>query len=143
MGDFNMEPKDSPLTEFLQINNLTNLTKGNTCFKGKGSCNDSILANRKYSFESTCSYKAGISDHHHMIYTVLKSGFHNTEPKLLNYRDFFHKRILRRNLEKLYDCGNSHDYFNRIFTTKLNKHAPKKESKLGKTITAILIKPYA
>ena len=30
----------------------------------------------------------GIRDHHHVIYTMLKSCFQNTEPKLLTYRDF-------------------------------------------------------
>ena len=90
MGDFNMEPSDPPLKAFLNSNNLYNLIKSNTCFKGKGSCIDLFLTNRKYSFKCSDSYETGISDHHHMIYTMLKSCFNNTEPKLLNYRDFKH-----------------------------------------------------
>ena len=88
MGDFNMEPSDPSLKAFLNSNNLYNLIKSNTCFKGKGSCIDLFLTNRKYSFKCSDSYETGISDHHHMIYTMLKSCFNNTEPKLLNYRDF-------------------------------------------------------
>ena len=38
MGDFNMEPSDPSLKAFLNSNNLYNLIKSNTCFKGKGSC---------------------------------------------------------------------------------------------------------
>ena len=71
----------------------------------------------------------GISDHHHMIYTMLKSCFQNTEPKLLNYRDFksFSSQGFEDDLsEALIDCGDSYDKFENIFTSKLNKHAPKK-----------------
>ena len=37
-GDFNIEQSDPSLKAFLNINNLYNLIKSNTCFKGKGSC---------------------------------------------------------------------------------------------------------
>ena len=130
MGDFNMEPSDPPLKAFLNSNNLYNLIKSNTCFKDKGSCIDLFLTNRKYSFKCSDSYETGISDHHHMIYTMLKSCFNNTEPKLLNYRDFKHfsKEDFKEDLsEALCDSGNSYDDFDHIFTSKLNKHAPKKK----------------
>ena len=118
MGDFNMEPSDPSLKAFLNSNNLYNLIKSNTCFKGKGSCIDLFLTNRKYSFKCSDSYETGISDHHHMIYTMLKSCFNNTEPKLLNYRDFKHfsKEDFKEDLsEALCDCGNSYDDFDHIF----------------------------
>ena len=130
MGDFNMEPSDPSLKAFLNSNNLYNLIKSNTCFKGKGSCIDLFLTNRKYSFKCSDSYETGISDHHHMIYTMLKSCFNNTEPKLLRYRDFKHfsKEDFKEDFsEALCDCGNSYDDFDHIFTSKLNKHAPKKK----------------
>ena len=96
MGDFNMEPSDPFLKAFLNSNNLYNLIKSNTCFKDKGSCSDLFLTKRKYSFKCSDSYETGISDHH-MIYTMLKSCFNNTEPKLLNYRDLniFLKKTLK------------------------------------------------
>ena len=90
MGDFNTEPSDPSLKAFLNSNNLYNLIKSNTCFKGKGSCIDLFLTNRKYSFNCSDSYETGISDQQHMIYTMLKSCFNNTERKLLHYRDFKH-----------------------------------------------------
>ena len=130
MADFNMEPSDPSLKAFLNSNNLYNLIKSNTCFKGKGSCIDLFLTNRKYSFKCSDSYETGISDHHHMIYTMLKSCFNNTEPKLLNYRDFKHfsQEDFKEDLsEALCDCGNSYDDYDPIFTSKLNKHAPKKK----------------
>ena len=48
MGGFNMEPNNRKFKRFLDSNNLTNLIKTNTCFKGKGSSIDLILTNRKY-----------------------------------------------------------------------------------------------
>ena len=94
------------------------------------SCIDLFLTNRKYSFKCSDSYETGVSDHHHMIYTMLKSCFNNTEPKLLNYRDFKHFSLEDFKEEPsaaLCDCGNSYDDFDHIFTSKLNKHAPKKK----------------
>ena len=80
MGDFNVEPSDPSLKAFLNSSNLYTLIKSNTCFKGKGSCIDLFLTNRKYSFKCSDSYETGISDLLHMIYTMLKSCFNNTEP---------------------------------------------------------------
>ena len=87
LGDFNLEQTNSTLMGFLDSTSLTNLIKTNTWFKGKGSCIDLILTNRKFSFEFTSTYETGISDHHYMIYTILKSCFQNTDSKLLKYRD--------------------------------------------------------
>ena len=61
MGDFNLELGNTILTNFLDSNNLTNLIKTNTCFKGKGSSIDLILTNRKYSFKNTSSYETGLT----------------------------------------------------------------------------------
>ena len=71
MGDFNLEPHDKRLGYFL--NNLVNLVKTNTCFKGSGPCIDLILTNRKYSYKNPTSYETGLSDHHHMILTILNA----------------------------------------------------------------------
>ena len=51
LGDFNMEANCPALTSFMQSFNLFNLIKTNTYFKGKGSCIDLILTNRKYCFK--------------------------------------------------------------------------------------------
>ena len=51
MGDFNSQPTDSIVKDFMDANGFINLIKSNTCFNGKGSCIDLILTNRKYSFK--------------------------------------------------------------------------------------------
>ena len=133
MGDFNIEQSDPSVKAFLNSNNLYNLIKSNSCFKGKGSCIDLFPTNKKYSFKFSGLHETDISDHHHLIYTMLKSCFNNTEPKMLNYRDF--KHFLQENFkedlsEALYDCGDSYDDFDHIFTSKLNKHAPEEKKRI-------------
>ena len=86
MGDFNMETSDPFLTSFCDNNSLRNLIKNSICFKGIGSCIDLILTNRKYSFKNVMPFETGLGDHHHAIYTMLKSFFINEEPNSLNYR---------------------------------------------------------
>ena len=87
IGDFNLEPSTGLLKHFMNNNAIYNLIKVNTCFKGKGTCIDLILTNRKYSFENTNAFETGLSDHHHMIYTMLKSTFEKAKPIKLIYRD--------------------------------------------------------
>ena len=47
LGDFNLEPSNPSIASFMNNQNLFNLVKSNTCFKGKDSCIDLILTNRK------------------------------------------------------------------------------------------------
>ena len=54
----------------------------------------------------------GLSDHHNMIYTMLKSSFINIEPKLLNYRNYTNLNFgkFKEDLsEALLICRNSYD----------------------------------
>ena len=125
LGDFNLEPSNPNIVSFMNNQNLFNLVKSNTCFKGEGSCIDLILTNRKYSFKNTCSFETGLSDHHHLIYSVMKTTFKSEEPKksISNFssecfKDDFMSSIYQEN----------HDYsdFEKKFIDTLNKHAPKK-----------------
>ena len=64
------------------------MIKQNTCFKDDGgSCIDLLITNSKFSFMKTNSFETGLSDHHHMIYTILKTKFEKFEPKKLIYRN--------------------------------------------------------
>ena len=68
-SEFNLEPSNGLLKDFMNSNALYSLIKVNACFKCKGTCIDLILTNRKYSFKNTNSFETGLSDHHRMIYT--------------------------------------------------------------------------
>ena len=130
MGDFNSQPTDSIMKDFMDANGFINLIKSNTCFKGKGSCIDLILTNRKYSFKHSNSVETGISDHHHLICTMLKTTFSKAEPKLDHYREYktFNFEKFKVSLgDALESCSANYDNFNQISTSTLNQNAPKKK----------------
>ena len=92
-GDFNLEPTNPVMINFMDSQNFTNLIKNNACFKGVGSCIDLILTNRKYCFKNTSSYEPGISDHHHVIFSIMKTTFPSQEPKKFVYCDYKTKKF--------------------------------------------------
>ena len=87
-GGSNLEPTNEVMINFMDNQNFINLIKNNTCFKGMGSWIDLILANRKYCFKNTSFYETGISDHHHLIFSLMKTIFVSEEPKKFVYRDY-------------------------------------------------------
>ena len=84
LGDFNLEPSSPSMLSFMDSQNFVSLIKNKTCFKGTGSCIDWIITNRKNSSKYTFSYETGLSDHHHVIYSVMKTTFKCEEPKETN-----------------------------------------------------------
>ena len=59
----------------MDLYNLINLIKTITCLNGTGSYIDLLLANLKYSFKNTNAFETGHSDHHLLIYAMLKTSF--------------------------------------------------------------------
>ena len=85
-----------------------------------------MLTNRKYSFKNTCSFETGLSDHHHLIYSVMKT---TLNLKNLIYRDYsnFSTEYFKDDFMSSI-CQEKHDYsdFEKKFKDTLNKHAPMK-----------------
>ena len=97
LGDFNMEPNNQHQCSLLEKHDLINIIKGPTCFKSsKGRCIDLILTNKRHSLMKTQSFETGFSDHHHLIYTILKTTYSKVPPKKLVYRNY--KKMVRRAL---------------------------------------------
>ena len=97
--------------------------------KGTGSCIDLILRNKKYSFKNNSFYETGLSDHHHLIYSVIKTTFKCGEPKKLiysNYSNFCQKDFQSDLLLNIGDGKNNYLEFGKKFKETLDKHAPKK-----------------
>ena len=46
-----------------------------------------MLTNKKSSFENSMTLETGLSDHHKMTITVLKSHFKKNVPITINYRN--------------------------------------------------------
>ena len=120
LGHFNLEPPNPSIVLFMNNQSL---------FKGESSCINLILTNRKYSFKNTYSVETGLSDHHHLVYSVMKTMFKSQEPKKLIYRDYsnFSSECFKDGFMPSI-CQEKHDYsdFEEKFIDTLNTHAPKK-----------------
>ena len=129
LGDFNLKPSSPSMLSFTDSQNVVSLIKNKTSFKGTGSCIDLILTNRKYSFKNTSLYETGLSDHHHLIHSVIKTIFKCEEPKKLiyrNYSNFSQKDFQNELLLNIGDENNNYLEFEKNFVETPNKHAPKK-----------------
>ena len=77
------------MKSFFQEHTFSDIVKQNTCFKGDGgSCIDLLITNSKFLFMKANSFETGLSDHHHMTYTILKTKFENFKPKKSIYHTF-------------------------------------------------------
>ena len=75
LGDFNSQTEENIMVGFCQIYNLKNMINEPTCFKNplNPSSIDVILTNQTSRFSNNCTLETGISDHHKMTITVLKT----------------------------------------------------------------------
>ena len=134
LGDFNSEIQELCMGEFCDMYNLKNLIKVPTCFKNpiSPSCIDVILTNRIRSFQNNQAIETGLSDHHKMTITVLKSFFQKQPPIAINYRDYklFDKSLFDTELKSMLSDidanGMSYESFESTVMELLNKHAPMK-----------------
>ena len=131
--------------------NFINLVKGNTSFKGKGSCTDLILANRTHSFKHTSSIETDLSDHHHLISSMMKTTFEKEESKVLVYRDyknFSFNSFKSELLSKFHHNNVTFTSFENNFVNVLNQQVHKKskgfpgneKSHLNKSLRAAILK---
>ena len=135
LGDFNSEPSEECMNEFCQLYNLKNLIVEPTCFKNplKPSLIDLILTNKPKNFHQSKVIETGLSDHHKMTVSVLKTFFKKQAPTCIKYRDYknFNRILFHTELsEKLNamdaNCS-SYALFETIFMEQLNIFAPMKE----------------
>ena len=106
-----------------------NIVKENICSKNKGSCIDLILTNRRYSFKYTSSTETGLSDHHHLISSAMKTTFAKEESKVLLYRDYKKFNFGSFKSELLYEFHHNNVTFTSFennFVNVLNLQAHKK-----------------
>ena len=84
-----MQPTNQILKTFLEDNSFVNLIKSNTCFKSKpGCCFDFILTNKPKRFQNSGVMETGVSDHHVLIFSFLKTTFTKMPPNKLQYRNY-------------------------------------------------------
>ena len=120
------------MKDFCEIYNLQNLIKEPTSFKSvqNPTTIDLILTNKSRSFENFFALETGLSDHHKMVITVLKTSFNKINPSNISYPSYKHFDLdtFRNELNiSLYTCDTNsmkYDQFKAIFMSTLNKYAP-------------------
>ena len=89
VGDLNMSMSNNHLKNLCDAFSLNSLITEPTCFKEKDPTTiDHFLTNKRNSFISSSLYETGLSDHHKLILTFLKSTFRKGNPKFLFYRSY-------------------------------------------------------
>ena len=135
LGDFNSEPSESCMKEFCQLYNLKNLIIDPTCFKNplNPSLIDLILTNKPKLFHQSKVIETGLSDHHKMTVSVLKTFFKKQAPICITYRDYknfnrflFHTELSQKLNVMDVNCSN-YALFETLFMEQLNKFAPMKK----------------
>ena len=136
LGDFNVEPEEAKMSEFLNMYSLKNLVSQKTCFKNpeNPSCINLILTNCSRSFQNTGVFETGLSNFHKLTFTVLKQCYPKQKPKVVFYRKYknFCNYLFRSELENElsnYDINNmEYNTFLRTFLKILDKYAPMKKN---------------
>ena len=89
MGDFNLTIENKHLEELLSLFNIKSLISSPTCFQSiNPTCIDLILTNQEDLFSNSNTCEVGISDHHHLVSTMLNKKILKGSTKTLFYRDY-------------------------------------------------------
>lgn len=90
MGDFNVTTSNPVLSQFSDAFTLSPLNTDPTCFGNSLnlSCIDLLQTNFKSSFMKTNIFQTGLSDHHKIIFTIIKLYFTKESPKTKYYCDY-------------------------------------------------------
>jgi hypothetical protein len=131
VGDFNSTPESAILGGFLDNNGLRCVLHKSTCFKSaNGKCIDLILTNKRSSLMFSDTLETGLSDHHLLVHTMLRTRFSKLPPKKILYRCYKNFSDVAF-LSELSDNISDNDFTNygdleRIVSSILDKHAPLK-----------------
>ena len=113
MGDFNMTPNNPKLSELIADHELCTLISEPTCFKSiNPTCIDNFLTNKKTRFMKTLTFETGVSDHHKLIGTMLRSTFAKGKPKKMFYRCYRNLKSLQKNYKNNYPQCQILNHFN-------------------------------
>ena len=138
MGDINIDigyPCYKELIQLLDMFNLTNLIKENTCFaRDKGSEIDSPKR-----FYNSTTFELGINDVHKLICTSLKQYVTRFKPKVIKYRStknfdefrhLLHQKLSYISSNESTTCDNMYDMLVEATVTSIDYFAPIKTKKV-------------
>ena len=95
------------MKDLCDMSELNNLIKDPTCCKSSNrSCIDNFYTNKKTMFFNSSTVETGISDHHSLICTLLRSTSCKGPAKFIYYRSYNNynkeqfENVLRKHLKK-------------------------------------------
>ena len=140
--DFNLCVENTHLEATIENHDLNNLINKPTCYPSNNPTYiDLVLTNKKNLFKLSDNFETGLSDHHKLISTILKSGGFKGKPKEKIYRSYrqFYSEGFKKDLEFRLNhlTSSSYDDFETTFLKELNRHAPLKK-KFYDTVTTVL-----
>ena len=130
MGDFDMTPNNPKLSDLIDDLELCTLISEPTCFKSiNPTCIDNFLTDKKTRFMKTPTFKTGVSDHHKLIGTMLRSTFAKGKPKKMFYRCYknFDNKRFEEELQKQSLSVSDFESFQFAFKVILNQFTPLKQ----------------
>ena len=130
MGDFNITPNNPKLSELIDDHELYSLKSEPTYFRIiSPTCIDNFLTNEKTRFMKTLTFETGVSDHHKLIGTMLRSTFAKGKPKKMLYGCYknFDKKRFEEELQKQLLSVSNFESFQFGFKVILNQFAPLKQ----------------
>ena len=111
---------------------LKHLIKDPTCFKSSNpSFIDNFYTNKNTMLFNSSTVETGISEHHSLICTMLRSTFCKGWPKFIYYRSYnnYNKEQFKNVLkQRLVGSNNFEEFFDPLLAT-LNEHAPLEKKK--------------
>ena len=125
-----MAPNNPELRELIDDHELCTLISEPTCFKSiNPTCIDNFLTNKKTRFMKTLTFETGVSDHHKLIGTMLRSTFAKGKPKKMFYRCYknFDNKKFEEELQKQLLSVSDFESFHFAFKVILNQFAPLKQ----------------
>ena len=118
--DFNTEPKDKFMNEFINMYGIKTVFNESTCYKNVSnpSCIDLILTNRTKSFQNTTAIETGLSDFHKTTITIIQYRYHKNFSNIV-----FRSELM--DLLYIHNVNNIHyNDFDNLVMGLQNNHAP-------------------
>ena len=128
VGDFNLTIENKHLEELFKLSNLKSLISSPTCFQSTNSTfTDLILTNQEELLSNSSTCEVGISDHHHLVSTMLKKISKGITKNLFDrdYKKFEENEFVNDVTHELQNIKNpSYSQFEKAFVTVLDYHVP-------------------
>ena len=113
LGDFNLSTTNKRLADLVTLFNLESLIITPIWFLSKTpNCIDLILTNKKSLLKNSRTLKLWISDHHHLVFTSVRSQYIWGNPKIKFYQDYKHYNFesFNNELNELLQAANDINY---------------------------------